>query len=162
MSATAIGSPPDGASAGPDEDGAMTTLIDQRTARQVGDVMHRGVVSCPRWTPLRGVAELMASHRIHCVVVSDYGEEADEDHGLFGIVSDRDIAEAIAAQAIEGRDAGGTAATPLLTVFADDELGHAAQLLAEHGISHLVVLDRGTTRPVGVLSTLDLAAAILV
>jgi CBS domain-containing protein len=121
--------------------------------------MHRGVVSCPVWTPLRGVAELMASHRIHCVVVLDNGDEPDEDGGLFGIVSDRDVADAFAAGAIDGRDAGSIAASPLLTVFADDDLGHAAQLLAEHGTSHLVVLDRSTSRPVGVLSTLDLVAA---
>jgi CBS domain-containing protein len=99
----------------------------------------------------------MASNRIHCVVVADYGEESQE---AVGIVSDRDVADAFAAGAIAERDAGSIAATPLLTVFSDDDLRRAAQLLAEHGASHLVVLDRGTSRPVGVLSTLDLAGAI--
>jgi CBS domain-containing protein len=137
----------------------MDTTLEQQTSRQVADVMHHGVVSCPVWTPLRGVAELMASHRIHCVVVLDYGEQEDEDRDLFGIVSDRDIADAFAARALDG-DAGSIAASPLLTVFADDDLGRAAQILAEHGTSHLVVLDRTTSRPVGVLSTLDLVAAV--
>jgi CBS domain-containing protein len=138
----------------------MNSLLDRQTARRVADVMHPGLVSCPVWTPLRGVAELMARHRIHCVVVFDYGEEGDEERGLFGIVSDRDVADALAAGAIDDRTAGRTAVTPLLTVYADDDLRRAAQLLAEHGTSHLVVLDRSTRKPVGVLSTLDLAGAL--
>jgi CBS domain-containing protein len=102
----------------------------------------------------------MARHQIHCVVVFDYGEEADEDRALAGIVSDRDLAEIVAAEELDARTAGDTAATPLLTVDADDDLRRAAQLLAEHGASHLVVVDRASRRPVGMLSTLDLARAV--
>jgi CBS domain-containing protein len=31
--------------------------------------------------------------------------------------------------------------------------------MSEHGVSHLVVLDNAGGRPIGVLSTLDIAAA---
>jgi CBS domain-containing protein len=132
----------------------------QNTAPDVGEVMHRGLVSCPTWMPLRVVAQVMALNRVHCVVVIDYGNEADEDASLLGIVSDRDIVDALAAGAIDDRDAGSVAVAPLLTAHPDDDLVRAAQLLAEHGASHLVVLDRSSRRPVGVLSTLDLAAAV--
>lgn len=77
-----------------------------------------------------------------------------------GIVSDRDIADAFAAAAIDESTAGDSAGSPLLTVQADEDLRRAAQLLAEHGVSHLVVTDRSMQRPVGVLSTLDLARSI--
>jgi CBS domain-containing protein len=119
--------------------------------------MHHGLVTCPRWTSLRSVAELMARNRIHCVVVLD---DAGADRDLFGIISDRDLAEAFAAGTIDDWDAGRLAASPLLTVRADDELGHAAQLLAEHGASHVIVLADDRSSPVGLVSTLDLAAAI--
>ena len=128
----------------------------------VAQAMHAGIVSCSRETPLRTVAALMARHEIHAVVVFDYGHEADEGRELYGIVSDRDIADAFAAGAIDERTAGDSAASPLLAVQADEDLRRAAQLLAEHGASHLVVTDPTTQRPVGVLSTLDLARAVSV
>jgi CBS domain-containing protein len=41
-----------------------------------------------------------------------------------------------------------------------DPLDRAAQLMLEHGTDHLVVADPIDLRPVGVLSTLDVAAAL--
>lgn len=79
---------------------------------------------------------------------------------LYGIVSDRDVAEAYAAAAVDGRTAGDSAGEPILAVQSDEELRRAAQLLAEHAVSHLLVTDPRTHRPVGVLSTLDLARSI--
>ena len=61
---------------------------------------------------------------------------------------------------LEDRSAGGTAVTPVLTIAADDTLLRAAQLMSEHDVTHLVVVDRGATRPVGILSTLDIARAL--
>ena len=135
----------------------MESVLD---GQQVQKAMHQGVFSCPVETPLRSVAALMARHQAHCIVVFDYGDEADEDPKLFGIVSDLDIAEAFAAGEIEGRTAGDAAASPILTVHGDEDLRRAAQLLAEHGASYLVVIDRGSDRHVGVLSTLDLARSV--
>jgi CBS domain-containing protein len=130
------------------------------TDTTVANSMHAGVISCSVETPLAAVAGLMARHQIHAVVVYDYGDEPDEDRQLYGIVSDRDIAEAYAAEAVDGRTAGDSAGEPILAVESDEELRRAAQLLAEHGVSHLVVTDPHTQRPVGVLSTLDLARSI--
>jgi CBS domain-containing protein len=44
-----------------------------------------------------------------------------------------------------------------LAVSADERLPRAAQLMAEHGVSHLVVLDAESGQPIGVLSTIDIA-----
>ncbi len=137
-----------------------SVLDEQQAVAQVREAMHVGVFSCPVETPLRTVAALMARHQVHCIVVFDYGDEADEDRELFGIVSDRDVAGAFAAGEVDERTAGNTATSPLLTVEADEDLRRAAQLLTEHGASHLVVIDRTSQRPVGVLSTLDLARSL--
>ena len=37
----------------------------------VVDAMRMGVVSCPPDTPIREVARIMATYRIHCVVVAE-------------------------------------------------------------------------------------------
>lgn len=47
-----------------------------------------------------------------------------------------------------------------LTVDGGESLERAAQLMAEHEVTHLVVLDSETGHAVGVLSTHDLAGAI--
>jgi CBS domain-containing protein len=70
-------------------------------------------------------------------------------------VSDLDIVAA--ARKIDERTAGESAVTPLVTVSSDDQLEWAAQVMAERGVSHLAVLDPRSRRPVGVLSTLDVA-----
>jgi CBS domain-containing protein len=125
---------------------------------RVADVMHPGTFVCPPETPLRAVARMMATYRIHCVVVLADVEQTDDEQPLWGIVSDLDLAAAAIGD-LEERTAGGTAATPLVTIAPDETLERAAQLMSEHQTSHLVVI--GTDeKPAGVLSTLDLARAI--
>jgi len=121
--------------------------------------MTAGIVSCPPATSLRAVARLMAEHRIHAVVVFDYGDEDDESVELWGVVSDLDVAAA-AWSGVEGRTAGESSVAPLVTVRSDDVLRHAAQLMAENGVSHLPVIDAVSGRPVGMVSTLDVARAL--
>jgi CBS domain-containing protein len=58
----------------------------------------------------------------------------------------------------EEPSAAQTAATEPLTVSSDERLDRAAQLMTEHGISHLVVVDAAGGQPIGVLSTRDIAA----
>lgn len=122
----------------------------------VFDAMHRGVLTCPRDASLSHVAELMASHSVHCVVVTD---EAKDGELLWGIVSDLDLAAAASVRDLDEQTAGGTAATAPLTIEPGETLQRAAQLMTEHGTAHLVVVDMRRL-PVGVISTLDVAAAL--
>jgi len=125
----------------------------------VADVMTEGLISCAPSTPLRSVARLMSSHRVHSVFVFDYGQEDDETTELWGIVSDLDLVAAAWAD-VDEQTAGASAVTPLVTVSKHDDLRHAAQLMAESGVSHLAVVDPATERPLGVISTLDIASAV--
>lgn len=125
----------------------------------VGDEMTTGLISCPPETALRNVARLMANHRVHGIFVFDYGLEDDETPELWGVVSDLDVVAAARGD-IDDRTAGDSAVTPLITVTSDTPLERAAQLMAENGTSHLAVLDPVTHRPVGVLSTLDIARTV--
>lgn len=131
----------------------MTATSSSLESITVADVMHRGVVTCSPTTSLSTVAREMAAHRIHCVVVRTHDTDA-----LWGIVSDLDL---IAAAALGAADdvAGAAAATPAVMVRTADSLQRAMQLMAEHQVTHLVVVDH-LGRPRGVISTLDIADAL--
>lgn len=118
---------------------------------RVGDCMHQGIVSCDPSTALHELAALMSSRHVHAVVVQG-------DHGEFhGIASDLDVTAAVAR---DGElTAGDVAGTEVLSIPASHSLHDGAQLLAEHGVSHLVVMDDASGKPVGVLSTSDILAA---
>jgi CBS domain-containing protein len=124
---------------------------------RVADAMHAGVLTCDRDAALTDVAATMATERVHCVVV-DSGSGASGPP--WGIVSDLDLVAAATVRDLDEQTAGGSAATPVVLVAPDETLERAAQLLVEHSISHLVVVDPARTVPVGVLSTLDLATAL--
>jgi CBS domain-containing protein len=118
----------------------------------VADAMRPGVISCGAETPVRTVAQIMAQEHIHCVVV-------DDDQG-WGVISDLDLVRAAEGDfdLIIARDIA--VASDLPTVAADDRLDRAGRVMLEHGVAHLLVVDPGTRRPVGVLSTLDIAGTV--
>jgi CBS domain-containing protein len=136
----------------------MNQLTEPATAGiAVGDVMHQGVLTCGREESLLAVAELMAQHRVHAVVVTD---DADDAGALWGVVSDLDLAAAASVRDLAEQTAGATAATVALTIRPGETLRRATQLMLEHGTTHLVVVDGDALRPIGVLSTLDVARAL--
>ena len=138
----------------------MNTLISKPlTATHVAEVMTTGVISCTPDTPLRQVAAIMADRHVHSVYVFDYGVEDDETTELWGLVSDLDLVAA-GRKDIDLQTARDSSVTPLVCVRDDDSLDRAAQLMAEYGVSHLAVVDSATRRPVGVLSTLDIARVL--
>lgn len=128
-------------------------------SRPVNEVMHRGIVTSPPETPLRTVARMMATYRIHALVVDGEREE-DDRLRPWVVLSDRDVVGALAAGEIDRATARSAAGTEFLTAYPDESLENAARLLHEHDVAHLVVVDPPTRRPIGILSTLDVAAAI--
>lgn len=127
----------------------------------VADAMHPGVLTCPPETSLITVARMMATYGVHAIVVTVPDDEGESSERGWAVVSDLDVAKA-ASMGHEDSTAGGMAQTKLVTVAPGETLQRAAQLLAEHEVSHLVVADTELDRPVGVISTLDIAAALAV
>jgi CBS domain-containing protein len=116
----------------------------------VGDVMHRGVVSCGRDTPAAKVARMMTAHRIHAVVVTGSAD-------LPLLVTDLEIASALYSGTLELARAGDIAVSaPLLR--RSDNLDDALARMHEKASTHAVAVDR-SFRPVGVVSVLDLVEA---
>ena len=122
---------------------------------RVAEAMHRGVVTCSPDARLATVARVMAAHRIHAVVVA-LGESATD----WRVISDLDLAGAISEGWRQPVTAGQIASTPSLRVLADETVARAAQLMREYDTHHLIVLARGSDRPGGILSTLDIADVI--
>jgi CBS domain-containing protein len=125
----------------------------------VADAMSRGLISCPPETPLRVVARMMATFGIHAIFVFEHQDEDDEAPRLWAVVSDLDLVAATQLD-LDTLTAGATAVTPLVSVRADHPIYEAAELMAQHGIAHLAVTDPATRRPIGVISTLDIARSL--
>jgi predicted transcriptional regulator len=119
---------------------------------KVLDVMRLGLISCPPDISLREVARIMATYRIHSVVVTEMPDGAP-----LGVVSDIDVS---AGAGTPDAHASTVARTELVTVSPDDPLARAAQMMAEHEVSHLVVVQPHSGHPVGILSALDIAGAL--
>ena len=127
---------------------------------RVADAMHPGLISCPPEAPLRTVARMMATYRVHTILVTSHGEEALPDGRPWGIVSDAELLSAARAGNVDEQSAGSHAVTPAVTVAIGEQLARAAELMDEHGVSHLIVVEPRSGRPIGVLSTLDIARAL--
>lgn len=119
----------------------------------VRDVMHTGILTTDPSTPLRVVARLMAGQRVHAIAVAD----PEYARRPWGFVTTLDVAKAAAEES--ELTAGEVAEANVLTVRADQSLGAAAQLMADNGLTHLIVIDPSTGHPSGILSSLDVAAA---
>ena len=110
-------------------------------------------------TPLRVVARMMATFGVHAIFVFEHVDEREEEPRLWAVVSDLDLVAATQLD-LDTLTAGGTAVTPLVSVATDSSIAEAGSLMAQYGIAHLAVTDPDSRRPIGVISTLDIARAV--
>jgi len=118
---------------------------------RVSDAMRTGVISCPPDASMESVARMLATNHVHAVVV--IGGDAP-----WSVVTDSDLL-GVASEAAE-RLAGSCATSDPVMVKPSDSLSHAVELMAQHGITHLLVGDPQSGPPMGVLSTLDVAGIV--
>lgn len=126
---------------------------------RVLDVMSSPIRSCAPDLPLDEAAALMAGERIHCLAVVEVPEDPAEPDRFVGVLSDLDLVVALdgpAAAATVAEIAG----APVESVAADAPLREAVHQMHEARTQHLVVVARGSGRPVGMLSTLDILHAL--
>ena len=120
----------------------------------VGDAMRPWVLSCDPATPLVTVAQRMAGEHVHAsIVLADHG-----DRRPYALVTDRDLLRSAAR--LDELTAGEIASEQILEARAGERLSEAARRMADHDATHAVVVDDRTGRPVGVLSTLDIAGIL--
>jgi CBS domain-containing protein len=118
--------------------------------------MRPWVLTCDPATPLVTVAQRMAGEHVHAIVVlADAGGGAGRP---WAVVTDWDLLR-VAAR-LDECTAGEVATGELLEARPAERLADAAERMAAHGVSHLLVVDDRSDRPVGVLSTLDIAGIL--
>lgn len=117
---------------------------------RVGEVMHRGLITCPPDAPVAQLAAALVERRAHAVVVEHEGRRA--------FIGDMDIVAA-AVRDKPGRHDGAIAGAEPSLVSVDDDLELAARLMAGAATGHLIAVDAEGT-PVGVLSALDIVGVI--
>jgi CBS domain-containing protein len=127
----------------------------------VADAMRTGILTCPADTSLRAIADMMASYRVHAVVV-DGAESESPVSGTqrWGIVSDAELTRAAARDELHATAGELARSNALIVVSPADKLKRAAELMSDHGVSHLIVSTTPAARPIGIISTLDLAGAL--
>ena len=121
----------------------------------VGSVMHAGVVTCSPDATLRTVAAILAAHRIHAVVVA-----SPEEAAPCAVVTDRDVVFSYSQGTLDRLTARDAASEPTVTVRAGLDLRYASEAMVRHGTTHVVVTEPGNGKPVGILSSLDIANAV--
>lgn len=123
----------------------------------VADAMHPGLLTYDRDTPLTQLARMMATKHVHCIAVTDDRDSS----GAFicGIVSDLNLVQAGLDGGAEPT-AGDIARRPPVSVESRTPLREAARLMVANDATHLIVTEPRTGRPVGVLSTLDVAGIL--
>jgi CBS domain-containing protein len=126
---------------------------------RVSDAMHPGLISCSPQTPLRTVARMMSTNRVHAILVTTHGKEEGPRHSRWGIVESSDVLRATAGDEFGSTSAGSIMTSPVPIVAADDDLGLAITRIVENDVSHVLVTERLSDRPLGVLSALDVARA---
>jgi CBS domain-containing protein len=119
-------------------------------ATKVRDIMTGSPTSVAPDLDLATVARTMRDEDIGNVLVID-GED------LQGLVTDRDLVVRGMARGLDPSTTkvGGICSTVTASIGPDDELDKAVQLMREHAVRRLPVLDGG--RPVGIISIGDLA-----
>jgi CBS domain-containing protein len=119
-------------------------------AQHVRDIMTSRLVTVEPQTSVTAVAQRMRDEDIGIVLVT----EGDE---LRGLVSDRDLVIRALAEGgdQEQRTVASACSEDLYTLTPDDDLDRAVQLMREHSVRRVPVVDHG--HPVGIVSLGDLA-----
>ncbi len=133
-------------------------LAGRPTGAKVAELMTPNPVSIRPEASLREAVELMVGRGFRRLPV------VGPDGSLTGIITSMDIIRLLHAAMRESRlgpelldtRVGDACARPVVSVEPDDDVGRAAQLMWEHGIGGLPVVEPGTGKLVGIITERDL------
>jgi CBS domain-containing protein len=126
----------------------------------VADVMHGGVIFCERQATAREIADTMISRGVHSVAVLGHTLDAGHAPTVWGIVSDIDVLAALIDPSSTATG-GDLAREQVIVIRSTRPIGEAAEAIATRRVNHLVVIDPDTQSPIGFISPLDIAQALV-
>jgi CBS domain-containing protein len=101
---------------------------------------------------------MLATYRVHALLV--HRRPHDANGSAWGVITDADVIRASESGDLASQPVRSAVAAPLRTVTPREPLARVARQMVEDGLSHVVVVDGVPPRPLGVLSTLDVARAL--
>jgi CBS domain-containing protein len=102
---------------------------------RISEVMTQGVVTAETADSLRRVGELMRDRNVGSVVILEHDRPV-------GVITDRDLALAVAADGVSTDDvAGPHASRPLVTGQVEMDIEEAVALMVQHRIRRLPVTE---------------------
>src|SRR4051794_21042072 len=103
---------------------------------RIGEVMTKDVVTAARDASLGSVAELMRDRNVGSVVICEEGRP-------YALITDRDVALAVADGFARDDEAAARITRPLVTGDPEMEVEEAAGVMVQYGIRRLPVLAGG-------------------
>src|SRR5262245_11311587 len=143
--------------AGFEDHGESEIIVSHTTPERCRDIMSKDPVCCLPNDSTETAAQLMREHDTGILpVVSNR-----EDKKLLGVVTDRDIAMTVVADACDPRDTRveSIMSWPPFVVSPGDPYAHALQTMERNRIRRVPVVDR-TGRVVGIISQADIALRV--
>jgi CBS domain-containing protein len=128
--------------------------------RTVGEIMHRGVLTCQRDTPIQDIARQISEQDVSALVV------VDDDGNMIGLISRTDLVNARLYEQYwkqwRGLTAGHIMVTDVVSVSAEDSLDLASKQMMDRRFHRVVVVEKVEKglRPIGILSITDLVRDI--
>jgi CBS domain-containing protein len=122
----------------------------------VREAMHPGIMACTATASVAEVAHIMASCRVHSVIVVAAGP--DQQPSISGVLSEVDLLR-WATGGSTHLPVGAVVSSAAAAVSPGAPVQEAAQLMADREINHLVVLDTHDA-PLGIISALDVAGVL--
>jgi CBS domain-containing protein len=118
--------------------------------QKVRDVMTPGAITCEVGDTAADAAHMMKDHSIGDVIVLDGGQ-------VVGLVTDRDLVVRVIADDLEPQKTriGDICSRDVVSVSMDDDADHAVELMIQHAIRRIPVVETGTA--VGMVTMGDLA-----
>lgn len=122
----------------------------KRSGKSVRELMSPHPIRLPSWAQVAEAARKMNDAHVGSIVVEDDGK-------LCGIVTDRDVTIRAVAQGLNPSTTtlAQICSTEVVTLSPDDDVEHAIDVMREHAVRRLLVVDGG--RAVGIVSLGDLA-----
>ena len=122
----------------------------------VKDLMSSPVITVLKNETLKQISQIMSKNKFGSVVVTD------ENRELLGIVTERDIVTRVTALNLCPREvkAEDIMSYPVIKTAPDKDIKEAANLMNEHRIRRLVVVEKGKT--IGIITTRDIFSQIVI
>jgi CBS domain-containing protein len=120
----------------------------------VADIMKKKLETIEEVASIQQTAKKMKEKNVSSLVVVDANDRPQ------GLVTERDLARKVCinnvpANAVTNKE---IMSSPLITISADSSPSVAADMMLQHNVRHLLVVDKNNltnTRPVGMVTPLD-------